>query len=415
LQNEVSRRLINQCVHCGFCLPACPTYQLWAEEPDSPRGRIYLMKLIGDGELVMNASAARHFEQCLSCRACEPACPSGVEYGRLIEAARHDVASARAGLNGSVRRWLPLVLSSPRLLRVSRWALRLSAILGIRRLLGRAAGTLSPQLRALDGLAPERVAPRWQAPITVPAKGVRRGRAGLLLGCVQREFFPDVNRATAELLAADGWEVVVPDGQGCCGALAIHSGLDGREYARDLIDVFERADIDVLITNAAGCGSAIKEYGRLLADDPAFEERASGLASMCRDLTEVLDPQASRGTMPIRVALQSPCHLHYAQGISDQPRALLAKVEGLELVEVRWGSTCCGSAGLYNVVEPAAAERIGERYVADVLVCQPDVIVTTNPGCQLQMERALRAARSTVRCQHLALMLLAAAESHSDG
>src|ERR1700693_1946766 len=353
-----SREIIDTCVHCGFCLPVCPTYVLWNEEMDSPRGRIYLMKLAADGQASVNPQWVGHFDTCLGCMACMTACPSGVDYGKLIEATRAQIERkyGRGRLEKFYRRLIFGMFTRPDRLRLMRWPLLLYQRSGLRRLT-RVSGVLQllpKRLQAMEALIPELSAAETIAEIT-PAVGEKRRRVGLLLGCVQREFFPQVNAATARVLAAEGCEVVSPADQPCCGALLVHAGEEegALALARRLIAVFEREGVDAIVTNAAGCGSNVKEYGHLLRDDPQYAERAKEFSAKCQDISETLaymGPRAKRNPLRLKVAFHDSCHLQHAQGVRAQPRSLLAAIPELELLEIPEAAICCGSAGIYNLV-----------------------------------------------------------------
>jgi glycolate oxidase iron-sulfur subunit len=370
-----TRELLDACVHCGFCLPACPTYTLWGDEMDSPRGRIHLMNLVDRGEIELDGTVATHFDRCLGCLACVPACPSGVRYDILIQRARAErrVRAPRSLRQRAVEGGVLALAARPRLLRALAWPLAT----GVRPF------PLAPRVSAADLRArPARL---------VPARGEVRMRAALLEGCVQRVFFGRVNRAAAAVLAADGCEVAVPAGQGCCGALALHSGREdeARRHARATIAALH--GYERVVVTAAGCGSAMKEYGELLETDEARAFSAS-----VRDVTELaaeLGPVAERAPRaPIRVAYQDACHLRQAQGVAAEPRALLAAIPGVELVELAGADMCCGSAGIYNLLEPATARELGARKARAVLDAAPDVLATANPGCAIQIAAALRRA-----------------------
>nr|BFF17575.1 heterodisulfide reductase-related iron-sulfur binding cluster [Promicromonospora thailandica] len=361
-----ARELVDDCVHCGFCLPACPTYSLWGEEMDSPRGRIYLMKEGLEGE-PMTPSLVQHVDACLGCMACVTACPSGVRYDRLVEATRQQVERRGA----EHRTWGQRVLRSavfalfPRPERLRR-VLPLLALYqrsGLSRLVRPVLERVSPTLATMEAIAPP-VARRETVPALVPAVGERRATVGLLLGCVQRELFPGVNAATARVLAAEGCDVVVPPEQGCCGALSVHAGreAEGLEYARALIDAFSDAGVERIVANSAGCGSTMKEYADLLADDPAYAGRAARFAERTRDVSEVLaelGPVATRHALPLTVAYHDACHLRHAQGVRAQPRAVLTTIPGLVVKEIADGDMCCGSAGVYNLTNPGPARELG--------------------------------------------------------
>ena len=389
--------LIDQCVHCGFCLPVCPTYILWKDEMDSPRGRIYLMKMAADGDATINQTWVSHFDACLGCMACMTACPSGVDYGKLIEATRAQIERryTRPASEKSFRRFLFNTFTNPGRLGLLALPLRLYQQTGIQKLVRRIGfpKLLPKRFQAMEALLPQVPAPEKIAALT-PAQGERRRRVGLLLGCVQRVFFPQVNAATARVLAAEGCEVVAPAAQQCCGALLVHTGEEEHalEFARRTIDLFEKAEVDAIIINAAGCGSTVKEYGHLLRDDPAYAERAKAFAAKCRDIFEFLaelEPRAHHHPLPARVAYHDACHLQHAQRIRSQPRSVLSRIPDLEILEIPEGAVCCGSAGIYNLVQPETAAELGDRKAAHVISINPDMVVSANPGCLLQLQSAL--------------------------
>jgi glycolate oxidase iron-sulfur subunit len=514
------RKLAGDCVHCGFCLPACPTYQLWGEEMDSPRGRIHLITQILDGTPGTEA-AAGHLDRCLGCMACVPACPSGVRYDRLIEAAREwaegpparpvtaaaelagtpaleetrgladasahtpaagnrapaqaapatdtqepvrartssapapttQAASAQASsaptaaaagaraLPGrsvrdrAIRRAIFETFPYPRRLRLLTGPLRAVQRTGADRLLGRSEliGRLAPELVAALRIAPAR--PRRPSgatrrtsgatgqrtgvtqsdrsprlPDRVPAQGSRRAVVGMLTGCVQQVFFPEVNSATARILAAEGCDVIVPRGQGCCGALSLHGGrrAEAADFARRTISAFERAGVDAIVVNAAGCGSAMKEYGQLLAHDAGWAARAAALSDKVRDLSEFLaelGTVAPRHPLPLTVVYQDACHLGHAQGITRQPRELLREIPDLRLAEIGDGGTCCGSAGIYNLVQPEAAAELGARKARAVHATDAELLVSANPGCAMQIASALGDQGTPMPVAHVAQVL----------
>ncbi|MBW3604301.1 MAG: 4Fe-4S dicluster domain-containing protein [Actinobacteria bacterium] len=401
--------LIADCVHCGFCLPTCPTYALWGEEMDSPRGRIYLMELASAGDIAIDDVFVTHMDRCLGCMACVTACPSGVQYDKLIEATRPQIERnhPRSPQDRWFRRAVFALFPHPR-------RLRFAAVLGLayQRLrigdLLRRTGVharLSPRLQALEELLPtvslrdiRRHLPARVAPRRLPgdaAAPTPAHRVGLITGCVQSVFFGDVNTATARVLAMEGCEVVIPDGQGCCGALMEHAGQEesALAYARRMIATMEEADVDRIAINAAGCGSTLKEYGHLLRDDEDWAERAAAFSDKVRDISELLDelePRAARHPIPARVAYHDACHLSHAQGVRRQPRAALRAIPELELVELSEPDICCGSAGIYNLLEPEAASDLGVRKAATVAAVAPDAVVTANPGCTLQIKRHLQ-------------------------
>lgn len=379
---------------------------------DSPRGRIHLMRLGLEGAVEIGDGFARHIDSCLGCMACLTACPSGVKYDRLIEATRPQVERHRPrALGDRLFRWLIFSLFPyPRRLRWAAVGLWAYQRLGLQRLL-HATGLLRllpTRLQAMEGVAPAIALRRaWTpTPVTPTVAGETRQRVGLLLGCVQRVFFGDVNAATARVLAAEGCQVVAPPDQGCCGALMLHSGLDRQaaQMARRLIDAFEGTDVDTIVVNAAGCGSTLKEYGSLLSDDPDYAARAASFAAKCRDVSEVLaelEPQAPRRPVNLRVAYHDACHLQHAQGVTQQPRSVLATIPGLEICEIPEAGLCCGSAGIYNLVEPETARELGDRKARNVMTTGADAIVSSNPGCLLQLQSSLAACGQTRPAFHL--------------
>ena len=410
-QAPAGRSPADDCVHCGFCLPTCPTYVSWGEEMDSPRGRIDLFRALGDGRIALDDQVVSHFDRCLGCMACVTACPSGVRYDVIIESARARIERThRRPLADRIHRAFVFSLfPRPARLWVAAVLLWLMRVTGLQWLL-RASGLLrrlSPRLAQLEALAPPVDAGVVTArlPSRTPAQGARRLKVGLLSGCVQRVFFPGVNAATVRVLAAEGCEVVIPPGQGCCGALSVHAGREeeAREMAKALIARFEAEAVDVVVVNAAGCGSSMKEYGRMLAGDPAWAARAAAFAARVRDVTELLaslPPQAERQPFAARVAYHSSCHLGHAQRLQEPPRALLRGIPGIELVEVPDGEQCCGSAGVYNLLQVESATEIGRRKAENVLSTHPDLLASANPGCTLHIERFLRERGVRVRAAH---------------
>jgi glycolate oxidase iron-sulfur subunit len=403
--------LIADCVHCGFCLPTCPTYLLWGEEMDSPRGRILLMKTASEGEIGLTTSVTRHIDQCLGCMACVTACPSGVQYDKLIEATRAQI-ERRAPRSTGDRAFRSLIFAlfpHPGRLRALVPLLWLYQKAGGHRLAQSTAGSrlLPRRLRAMESVMPpvHLEAMRSRVPDFVAARAPFRRRVGLLTGCVQRVFFDPVNAATARVLAAEGCDVVVPREQGCCGALSFHSGREEEAlaYACRLIGAFEAANVETIVVNAAGCGSTLKDYGYLLRDDPAYAERARAFSAKVRDISEVLtelEPVAPRQPLPLRVAYHDACHLSHAQGVRKQPRAVLRSIPGVELVDIPEGEICCGSAGVYNLTEPEPASQLGERKARNVLSIHPDVLVAANPGCLLQITAALDRLGASIPTLH---------------
>ena len=404
------RALIDKCVHCGFCLPTCPTYALWGEEMDSPRGRIYLMKSALEGRVAMTDAFVGHFDACLGCMACVTACPSGVEYAPLIEATRAQIERRHERSLGDrlFRAGLFTVIPYPARLRL---ALAPLVVYGWIKPLADRSGLLNllpARVRALAKLAPTisvKSLTASTAEVTPPV-GARRIRVGLLTGCVQRLAFAHVNEATIRVLAAEGCEVVAPRTQGCCGALALHAGRerDARGFARRVIEVFEQAEVESVIVNAAGCGSSMKEYDRLFADDPHWAARARVFSARVRDVTELLielgEPRAPRHPLNLRVAYHDACHLAHAQGVHQQPRDLLQQIPGIELLPVAEPEMCCGSAGIYNLVQPEPARQLGERKVRNIAATRPDVVATANPGCTLQIASIAAETDQPLRVMH---------------
>jgi glycolate oxidase iron-sulfur subunit len=402
-----SQDLIDACVHCGFCLPTCPTYVLWGEEMDSPRGRIVLMNHGLEEGSAMSRMAV-HFDRCLGCMACVTACPSGVQYDRLIESTRPHVERnlRRPPRERALRRFLFAVFTRPGRLRALAPLLALFRWLGLHRFVGRPGlSRRFPRLAAMARLAPSvtgRAA--WVGlPEIIPAQGVRRKKVGLLLGCVQRVVFHQVNAATARVLAAEGFEVSAPRLPRCCGALMLHTGYEPEalELARATIAAFEGCDL--VAVNAAGCGSAMKDYAHLLEDDPAWTERARRFSEKVRDVSELLAEEgtvAPRQPVPLRLAYHDACHLAHAQRVRAQPRALLTEVPGIELVEPEEWEICCGSAGVYNILEPEAGEELGRRKAENLLATGAEAVAAGNPGCTLQIAAHLEALGKPLPVYH---------------
>lgn len=393
---ESKAGLLDDCVHCGFCLPTCPTYLLWGEEMDSPRGRIQLMQQVEQGEPMTDAMVG-HWDACLGCMACVTACPSGVQYDRLIEETRAEVERThrRSPADRALRGLIFAVFPYPRRLRLLRAPLRGMQRTGLDRALRRTGllDRVAPSLAAMERLAP-RLARAEALPERLAATGARRAVVGMLTGCVQGAFFPGVNAATARVLQAEGCDVVVPPTQGCCGALSLHNGrkAEAQAFARRVVDVFETAGVETVVVNSAGCGSAMKEYADLLADDPAYAERARAFEDRVRDISEVLDelgPVAERHPLEVTLAYHDACHLGHAQGVRVPPRRLLEAIPGLDLREIAEAEICCGSAGVYNVLNPGPARELGDRKAANVVATGADVLVTANPGCLMQVASAI--------------------------
>lgn len=394
------------CVHCGFCLSVCPTYAETGEEMESPRGRLYLIRALAEKRLPVSHAAVRHLELCLDCRACESACPSGVRYGPILE-------QARAGIAGHYRRPLrdralsclaTKVLAEPerlRLLLKQAYALRDRGL----------ASLLPADVRELISLLPPGRVPNAGLPKAPPMKGTVPLRVGFLAGCAARLLCPEMNDAMLSVLARNGCEMLLPEEQGCCGAIDLHAGdlETARRRARRNIDAFLPLNPDVIVANAAGCGSAMKEYGSLLADDPDYAERAAEFAARVRDFTELLAGlegyEQGLGPLPLRAAYHDACHLAHAQGIREQPRALLAAIPELQQVELPESDWCCGSAGVYNITQPAMARRLLERKLSNVERTGAQVVVAANPGCLVQLRAGIRRRGSQVEVLHPAELL----------
>jgi glycolate oxidase iron-sulfur subunit len=410
------------CVHCGLCHGACPTYVALGTEADSPRGRIHLMRALQEGRLAVDAEAVRHLDLCLGCRGCETACPSGVAYGELIEAARPWIeARHRRPFVERWRRHLTVVaLSTPWVLRVLLAPLRFLEALGLAPLLRWIVGATSSRLAAMMHLMPTSIRPRAIVPIETAAEPDERATVHLLPGCVMPELFGETVRNTVDVLRANGCRVIAPLGASCCGALALHAGDRDRALAqaRQAIDAFaaatprDGAPPPAIVPTAAGCGAMMKGWGELFADDPARAATARAIAGRVRDATEILAELGLRNPAatgaPRRVAYHDPCHLAHAQGVRAEPRALLAAIPGLTLVPMADEDLCCGSAGHYNVMQPAMARQLVERKVAAIRASGADLVATANAGCALQLEAGLRAAGIATPVRHV-LDLLAEA------
>jgi glycolate oxidase iron-sulfur subunit len=383
------------------------------------------MKAELEGRTVVGESFKQHVDACLGCMACVTACPSGVRYDRLIEGTRPKIEASGARSLGDrlYRRLLFALFPYPRRLRIVAAPLRLAQRLGLQRAF-RSSGLvklLPSKLAALERLTPplSRDAADPSAslgisngalPAVVPAVGERRRRVGMLLGCVQRVFFPAVNHATARVLAAEGCEVHTAPQQSCCGALMLHAGRvdEARDFARRLIDTFDATGVDRIVINAAGCGSAMKEYGELLRGDARYAAKAAAFSAKCVDISEILvelEPRAPRHPLPLRVAYHDACHLQHAQRVKQAPRQVLRTIPGLTIREIGELEICCGSAGIYNLLEPDAAAALGARKVEHVAHTEADVLVSSNPGCLLQIAAGLEATGSTMRTMHLVELL----------
>jgi glycolate oxidase iron-sulfur subunit len=402
-----SESIYNQCIRCGLCLPSCPTYLETLTETSGPRGRISLIKAVGEGQLdLLSPGFVHQMSECLDCRACEAVCPSGVHYGQLVETARTQIRRAQEPRSAAFLyffRNLAAMRFAASLLRVYQRSglqalVRASGILRLLKL--RDAEAMAPQISSSFFLADDRKVMTAGSSLT----------AFMHAGCIMSVAFAETNRATVRMLQRAGCTVVVPSGQGCCGAITVHAGEmeQGRSLAKRNIEAFEKSGADVYVINAAGCGSALKEYGEIFAADAAWGPRANAFSAKVRDITELLDelgiPKPARA-VDQTVTYQEPCHLAHAQRISGAPRRLLARVPGLRLIEMQESSLCCGSAGIYNLTQPVMAARLQARKIANVLATGAQTVVTANPGCELQLRAGLRASGSKVQVKHIVDLL----------
>lgn len=396
------------CVHCGLCTAACPTYLETGDENNSPRGRIYLMRAVTDGRLPLTDAVARHLDLCLDCRSCETACPSGVQYGRLLEPFRLGMQQARAAHAGPgagsdwFRRWVLYGLFPyPERLRLALWPMRLLQRLGLDRWLERQGllAWLPERLRRMQQLLPPLPPPEPKLPDILPAIGPRRARVALFTGCVAEAVFQHVHWATARVLQANGCDVVVPHSQVCCGAIHYHSGagLPALEFARRNAAAFALPSVDAVIVNVAGCGSMLKDYGHLAEEvspgDQAMSQTLKQLACRVKDVSEFLaelGPLPPAGSVPLTATYHDACHLVHAQKVREQPRELLSHVPGLKLVPLAESEICCGAAGSYNLTEGDMADRLGERKARHILDTGAQAVITGNAGCSMQLQATLR-------------------------
>ena len=394
-----------QCVHCGLCLNHCPTYRVLRLEPESPRGRIHLVKAAADGRIELNERFQEHLYLCLLCRACETACPSGVQYGRIAEAAREQLGPpgtgwARTALNLAFTRILPY----PRRLRFSFRLLWLYQRSGLQKIFRR---LLPVKLREMDALLPAIPSRFFQPKAAIlPAIGPRRAKVAMLNGCVMPLLFGTVNDATVRVLRRNGCDVVFPQGQICCGALNTHNGesVEAKQMARRNIDAFLEAGVDAVIVNAAGCGAAMKEYGYLLRDDPLYREKAERFSALVKDAGEFLAVLGLVGELrPVEmtVTYQDPCHLAHGQRIRNQPRQLLQAIPGLRLVEMEGADRCCGSAGIYNLTHGEMSQQLLQEKMQSVAATHADAVVAPNPGCMLQLTYGAKKYGPNVKVYHL--------------
>jgi glycolate oxidase iron-sulfur subunit len=408
LADRIPYRRYQECVHCGLCTASCPTYIETCNENDSPRGRIYLMRAVADGRLTLGPRVRAHLELCLDCRACESACPSGVQYGHMIEPfkialQRSAEGTPRQGLLERVvlchlfpyRRRVKLALAPARLLQrigFLDWAER-----------ARLTGLLPMPLRRMQAMLPRLKRPQTRLPESLPAIGRKRARVALFLGCVGDAMFPETTAATARVLQANGCEVVIPRRQVCCGAIHYHSGFEkpALELAQRNLGVFSAQPLDAVIVNAAGCGAMLKDYAHVLPG--ALRGQANSFVAQVKDLSEflmALGPIAPKGEVPLKVAYHDACHLCHAQQIRSQPRALLSLVPALELVPLEESEICCGAAGTYNLTQPEMSERLGRRKADFITATGAQLVVTANVGCILQIARMLKERKSSIEVAH---------------
>ena len=400
LHQLLDKKLLKECVHCGLCLDYCPTYRVLGHEADSPRGRIYQIRQVYEGKVSADDPDFRqHMYACLDCRACQTACPSGVQYGAIIEAARAVAEPINPSEKTVGRAILGMVFTRKPLLDAAGLGLRLYQKTGLQTVLRRSGAlrVLPPRMREMESmLAPAQGGVRrYSAPQITPARGPVRYRVGFIEGCIMPQLFGETNAATVRVLAANGCVVYSPPKQGCCGALQMHTGdrPTAQELARRNIDAFDGLGLDAIIINAAGCGSTLKEYGHLLHDDPAYAERAVEFARRVKDVSEFLasiDLVPPTRPVQMRVTYQDACHLVHGQGIRNQPRHLLRQIEGLELVEMKESDVCCGSAGIYNLTHPDISVQLLDQKMDNLLATGATAVVAPNPGCTMQLAYGAR-------------------------
>ena len=415
--NPPNPQLIDACVHCGFCLSTCPSYRVIGKETDSPRGRIYLMDGINEGDIPLSPAIAQHFDTCLGCLACVTTCPSGVQYDQLIEATRAQVERnhPRSLPEQLLRKFIFSTFPYPQRLRVLLAPLLIYQKLGLQKLL-RSTGWLSKflpqQIAAMESVLPTLTPEAFQdnLPELIPAQGTKRYRVGVLLGCVQRVFLPEVNNATVRVLTANGCEVVIPKSQGCCGALSHHQGQEAQtlDLARQMIDSFADLELDAILINASGCGHTLKEYGHILKNDRQYAAKAQEFALKVKDVQEFLDQVGLTATLsplrdnnhPLAIAYQDACHMLHGQKISLEPRRLLRQIPNVELRESVDAALCCGSAGIYNILQPEVGHELGDQKVTNLTDTGAEVIASANVGCITQIRKHLQLQNKQVLLMH---------------
>ncbi len=413
-KNPPKQELIDSCVHCGFCLSTCPSYRVIGKEMDSPRGRIYLMDAINKGQATLDETTTQHFDSCLGCLACVSTCPAGVQYDSLIAATRPQVErnQPRNLADKLIRSIIFNIFPYPERLKIFLPLLWVYQNLGIQKIV-RAIGLLkyiSPRLAAMESILPEITLNSFQQhyPDVIPAQGKKRYRVGVVLGCVQRLFFSPVNEATVRVLTANGCEVVIPKTQGCCAALPAHQGQEkqAQALAKQMIDSFANTEVDFIIINAAGCGHTLKEYGHILADDPEYKEKGEQFSNQVKDIQEFLaeiefqTPLSPVTDDDLPVVYQDACHLLHGQRISLQPRQLLKQIPGITLKEPIDAALCCGSAGVYNMLQPEVADELGKQKVNNLMKTGAKLIASPNPGCSLQIKKHLNLQGKDIKLMH---------------
>jgi glycolate oxidase iron-sulfur subunit len=415
LHRILDKKLLKECVHCGLCLDYCPTYRVLGHEADSPRGRIYQIRQVYEGKISADDPDFRtHIYACLDCRACQTACPSGVQYGAIIEAARAVAEPINPSEKTVGRAILGSVFTRPKLLDAAGLGLRLYQHSGLQRLLRKTGAfrVLPQRLREMEAmLGPAQGGiRRFSAPRVTPARGPVRYRVGFIEGCIMPQLFSDTNAATVRVLAMNGCEVHSPERQGCCGALQMHTGdrATAQDLARRNVDAFEGLGLDAIIINAAGCGSTLKEYSHLLADDPAYASRAADFTHKVKDVSEFLasiELVPPTRPVPMRVTYQDACHLVHGQGIRNQPRQLLRQIPGLQLVEMKESDVCCGSAGIYNLTHPDISVQLLDQKMSSIAATGATAVVAPNPGCTMQLVYGARRRGMDLQLFHVVDLL----------
>ncbi len=413
-KNAPKQELIDTCVHCGFCLSTCPSYRVIGKEMDSPRGRIYLMNAINQGEATLDQVTSQHFDSCLGCLACVSTCPSGVQYDKLLADVRPQVErNQERGLSDRLIRFLIFNLFPyPKRLNYLLPSLWFYQVFGVQKLVRKLGiiEKISPRLAAMESILPQVTDDSFKdnLPDLIPAKGQKRYRVGVILGCVQRLFFNPVNEATIRVLTANSCEVVIPKTQGCCAALPAHQGQENQAQllAKQMIDSFENTNVDYVIINAAGCGHTLKEYGHILKDDSEYKQKAQAFSNKVRDVQEFLIQVGLTAELSpvtdkqLTVVYQDACHLLHGQKISLQPRQLLQKIPNIKLKEPIDAALCCGSAGVYNMLQPEVANELGQQKVTNLLNTGAELIASSNPGCSLQIKKHLNLQGKDIMLMH---------------